>query len=93
MHGVSLAFLAPILLAPLAEPQRRSLLLPRGVGALTSTGLGLLDLQQEDDDGQQVGDIPQDAENIHGAGGAPPEGREQGVFCRQGGRGQGVFHP
>lgn len=45
-------------------------LLSQGVGALTGAGLGLQDLQQEDDDGQQVGDVPQDAEDVHGAGGA-----------------------
>lgn len=39
------------------------------MGALTSTGLGLHNLQQENNDGQQVGDIPQDAEDVHGAGG------------------------
>lgn len=37
--------------------------------ALTGAGLGPVDLQQEDDDGQQVGDVPQDAEDIHGATG------------------------
>lgn len=41
------------------------------MGALTSTGLGLHDLQQENNDGQQVGDIPQDAEDVHGAEGTP----------------------
>lgn len=50
---------------------RRDTLLPWDVGALTSTGLGLHDLQQENNDGQQVGDIPQDAEDVHGAGETP----------------------
>ena len=57
------------------------------MGPLTGTGLGLLDLQQEDDDGQQVGDIPQDAEDVHGAGGAPPGRREQ----RGEGKGRELF--
>lgn len=38
--------------------------------ALTSTGLGPVDLQQQDDDGQQVGDVPQDAEDVHGGVGS-----------------------
>lgn len=37
--------------------------------ALTGAGLGPVDLQQEDDDGQQVGDVPQDAEDVHGGSG------------------------
>lgn len=54
------------------------------MGALTSTGLGLHNLQQENNDGQQVGDIPQDAEDVHGAGGllwGGGSGRE--VFLRR----------
>lgn len=43
------------------------------MGALTGAGLGLVDLHQEDDDGQQVGDVPQDAEDVHGAGGGSSE--------------------
>lgn len=70
--GLSLAFPAPIRLYPSPNcPRRRDTLLPWDVGALTSTGLGLHDLQQENNDGQQVGDIPQDAEDVHGAGETP----------------------
>lgn len=71
--GLLPAFPVPIFLAPLAEPPSKKSpprLLSQGVGALTGAGLGLQDLQQEDDDGQQVGDVPQDAEDVHGARGA-----------------------
>lgn len=44
----------------------KDLALPRD----TSTGLGPVDLQQQDDDGQQVGDVPQDAEDVHGGAGS-----------------------
>lgn len=84
--GLLPAFPVPVFLAPLAEPPSKKSppLLSRGVGALTGAGLGLQDLQQEDDDGQQVGDVPQDAEDVHGAGGARLGRRERAAFCGQG---------
>lgn len=87
--GLLLALLAPCSACTPHRALQEGL--PSLVGTLTSTGLGLKDLHQEDDDGQQVGKVSQDAEDVHGARGAPLGRREWSAFCGQGGQGSGAF--
>lgn len=55
--------------APRASPRR----------PLTRTGARLPDLQQEDDDGRQVGQVPSQPEDVHGGGSRSggPEARQR----------------